>query len=165
MLFWYQGSDRQSIRDVFKYTPGVHCQYCFLFALECPALCGRYGTEKVTIFLLLSTHWSPNNYRRDYGGYAPYSPRGWGIGHQRTTPKLVADIVFDPVRYHPEFPSQQSEGKEPGLQHVHLFQHKCTSIVAENLDFTNPSECVKNVISCNSHHSCSGEEARWKNPA
>lgn len=94
--------------------------------------------------------------------------------------KFVVDSVLDPVRYHPEFPPEQSECKQPDLQHVHLFQHKSTSVVyipismsswififsvAENLDFTSPSECVRNVISCNSHCSCSGEEARWKNPA
>lgn len=94
--------------------------------------------------------------------------------------KFVADIVLDPGRYHPEFPPEQSKRNQPGLQHVHLFQHKSTSVVnipiamstwififsiAENLDFTSPSECVRNVISCNSHCSCSGEEERWKNPA
>lgn len=83
--------------------------------------------------------------------------------------------MLDSVRYDPEFPSEQSECKQAGLQHVHLFQHKSTSVVnipismsswififsvAENLDFTSPSECVTNVISCNSHCSCSGEEAR-----
>lgn len=35
-------------------------------------------------------------------------------------------------------------------------------LVAENLDFASPSECVRNVITCNSHCTSSGEKARWK---
>lgn len=144
------------------------------------AICGRYGREKITTFPLLSTQWPPNIYRGNYRGYVPSFPRGWGIGHQRITIKFVVDIVLDPVRYHPEFPSEQSECKQPALQHVHLFPHKSPSAVntpistsswififsvVENLDFSSPSECIRNVIACNSYCSRSGEEARWKNPA
>lgn len=130
-------------------------------------------------FLLLSTQWPPNNYRGDYGGHLHSSSRGGGAACCRTTPKFFANVMLGPVLYLPEFPSEQGEHKQPGLQHLHLLQHKSTSVInipipmsswififniAENSDFTSPSQHIKNVICYNSPCSRSGGEVRWKNP-
>lgn len=68
--------------------------------------------------------------------------------------KVFASVMLDPVLHLPEFLLEQGEQEDPGLQHLHLLQHKSTLVVntpismsswififntAENLDFTSPS--------------------------
>lgn len=112
-------------------------------------------------FVLLSTPWPPNRYRGDYGSHLPSSSRGGGTAHHRTTPNFFASVTLDPVLYLPEFPLEQGEHKKLDLKHLHVLQHKSTSVInvpismprwifnfniAENLYFTSTSQHIRNVI-------------------
>lgn len=73
--------------------------------------------------------------------------------------KVFARVTLDAVLYLPGFLLEQGEHNEPCLQPLHLLQHKSTSVVntpipmsswififniAENLDFTSPSQHIRN---------------------